>query len=71
MCKGSYGVFTCPKKDTCYRYTASPNSHWQSYFMSVPYDEKNETCEHYWSDEKVKPVMDEDDKIAAYKKYKK
>ena len=36
----------CPKKHTCYRHTAFPKEHWQSYFIGVPY--KGEGCEYYW-----------------------
>ena len=36
----------CVKKHTCYRFTAFPNEHWQSYFVGVPY--KGEGCTYYW-----------------------
>lgn len=35
----------CPKKDTCYRYTAKP-SEMQTYFIDVKPDENGE-CEYY------------------------
>ncbi len=37
----------CPLKNSCYRYTASSNSHWQSYLTEVPY--KDGKCELYWN----------------------
>lgn len=33
MCRGT----KCPKKDTCFRYTATPDSQRQSYFIEAPY----------------------------------
>lgn len=33
----------CDRKETCYRYIAKANPHWQSYIKPDP---KN--CEHYW-----------------------
>lgn len=39
----------CPIKRTCYRYVASGDLHYQSYFTRVPYDSKNLKCEYYWS----------------------
>jgi len=40
MCKDE----TCPKKETCYRFTAIPDEYWQMYadFKYTTY------CEHYW-----------------------
>lgn len=43
MCNGN----GCPKKDSCYRFTAKPNELWQSYFMDIPY--KDNDCDSYWS----------------------
>lgn len=43
MCIG----FRCPIKETCYRYKAKPNEHWQSYFKDTPYDHKKKECEYY------------------------
>lgn len=36
---------TCPIKKSCYRYTATPSEHWQSYGSFVWKDGK---CDHYW-----------------------
>ena len=36
----------CPKKDTCYRYTAEPTPRRQSYFSEPPLE--GEECEYYW-----------------------
>lgn len=48
MCDGvdHESKFICPKRDTCYRYTAPVNQHWQAYFSLLPY--KEDTCEAYW-----------------------
>lgn len=51
MCNGN----SCPKKDSCYRFTAKPSLLWQSYFMGTPY--KDNDCEYYW------PVEDNENKI--------
>jgi hypothetical protein len=44
MCKGN----DCPLKESCYRYTATPDDLWQSYFMNPPYDEEKKECDHHW-----------------------
>lgn len=39
----------CPKKETCYRYTAKANEFWQSYLAGPPiWDKTLNACEHYW-----------------------
>lgn len=39
----------CPKKESCYRFTCDKNPWRQSYFMNVPYEEKEQNkCEYYW-----------------------
>ncbi len=40
-CHGKY----CQIKEKCYRYTATPNAFWQSYFLISPY--KDEKCEYF------------------------
>jgi hypothetical protein len=42
MCVGT----NCPHKETCYRYTATPNEFRQSYFMETPI--KDGKCDMYW-----------------------
>jgi hypothetical protein len=42
MCEG----LECPLKENCYRYTATPNEHRQSYFAEIPY--KDGKCEYHW-----------------------
>ncbi len=42
MCAG----VSCPKKEECYRYKATP-SNWQSYFCNVPYDQETRECEMF------------------------
>lgn len=36
----------CKRKDTCYRFTAKPSTHWQSYFWETP--RKDDKCNMYW-----------------------
>jgi hypothetical protein len=36
----------CPLKDSCYRWTSTPNEYWQSY-GDFKHDEEN-GCEYYW-----------------------
>lgn len=42
----------CPKKGTCYRFTAEPSKYLQSYFITPPYKQDG-TCEYYWQDKKM------------------
>ena len=42
MCKGK----TCPLKESCYRYTATPNEFRQSYFTAIPYNEETKECKY-------------------------
>ena len=46
MCNGE----GCPRKETCYRFTAKPSEFMQSYFMNAPIKEDDE-CEYYWPNE--------------------
>ena len=48
MCPGSVGVIVCPRRSTCYRYTAIP-SEYQSYFMGLPMN-SDKTCGYFWDD---------------------
>ena len=50
MCFGE----NCPKKESCYRFTAEAHPYRQSYFMVTPLEEDN-TCNHYWEDVTIKP----------------
>lgn len=48
MCTGK----DCPLKESCYRYTANANEHWQSYFMEPPVVKGEEiSCDYYWENE--------------------
>jgi len=40
----------CPKKESCYRFTATDNEYGQSY-MGCPL-KKDGTCDYYWNNEK-------------------
>jgi hypothetical protein len=42
----------CPKKESCYRYTAPASPYRQSYFWSSPRVE--EECESFWDNEDYK-----------------
>jgi hypothetical protein len=42
MCKNN----NCKNKDTCYRFTATPNEHWQAYFAEPVLDKDNK-CSYY------------------------
>jgi hypothetical protein len=73
MCPGtgqtngkSTSIVDCPKKQTCYRFTARPYEHRQAYFMFLPYDVSSETCEHYMeaSESIKKRVADLDGPVA-------
>jgi hypothetical protein len=52
MCHGfnEANKVACPKKHTCYRYTANPSGFRQSYFTEAPFNfNKIETqCQYYW-----------------------
>lgn len=39
----------CPLKEKCYRYTAIPRPHGQSYLNEVLF--KDGECPHFWEDE--------------------
>ena len=43
----------CPLKDSCYRFTAKPDPHWQSYFKGSPRGTAFgvDDCSHYWPKE--------------------
>ena len=47
----------CPKKQSCYRYTAEA-SDYQSFFMTPPI--KDNECTYYWDDEMYKEEDDEE-----------
>lgn len=37
----------CPRRKECYRYTAKPSTHQQSYFVAPPIKDGGE-CEYFW-----------------------
>lgn len=63
MCTGE----GCPRKETCYRFTAKPSELRQSYFMKAPIKEDN-TCEYYWPNEndRTKKVPTKNSKRRAW-----
>lgn len=56
MCKGQ----SCLRKESCYRFTATPNPYWQSYFMVPPVDVNTQECSHFW-DTTGEAWIDEDE----------
>ena len=52
MCEG----VNCPKKHSCWRFTANPTPYYQSYFTHAPFINDGEfSCEYYW------PIKSEQD----------
>lgn len=50
MCKGVKYQSECPMKDFCYRYKVVPNEFRQSYFMSAPFEIREDfgvVCEYF------------------------
>jgi hypothetical protein len=43
MCRG----YECEVCDSCYRYLAKPDKHWQSWFTEMPIP-TGEECVYYW-----------------------
>jgi hypothetical protein len=43
MCKGT----ACPKKESCYRFKATPSEFRQSYFANAPTE--GGACKYYWA----------------------
>jgi hypothetical protein len=37
----------CDVKENCYRFTAKPDKHWQSWFTEMPIP-TGEECDFYW-----------------------
>lgn len=51
MCPGD----DCPRKEDCYRYTATPSPYRQSYFAKPVYDKKDKAkCTYFWGTMKKK-----------------
>jgi len=44
MCTGT----NCPVKEKCYRFTATPNELWESWFIESPITDGK--CEMYWGE---------------------
>lgn len=47
LCQGT----NCPHKETCYRFTATPNEYRQAYFTEAPI--KDGKCEMYWGENQI------------------
>jgi hypothetical protein len=41
----------CPRNKKCYRFTATPTPHWQSYFWESPRKD-DDSCDHFWEVDK-------------------
>lgn len=37
----------CQNRNRCWRFIATPDPHWQSYFVGSPRD-RCEECKHFW-----------------------
>ena len=44
MCNGD----NCSLKENCYRFKATINPYYQSYFTEIPFDHKSKTCDQFW-----------------------
>lgn len=47
MCKGVH----CQKRDSCYRFTATPSKYLQSYFAEPNVQEADGSCKYYLPEE--------------------
>ena len=57
MCDG----IGCTLKSTCYRYTATPSEHLQTYFIRPPF--KNDICDYYWEDKSSTKATKDSDNV--------
>ena len=55
MCDGG----DCPLKQNCYRYLATPSEFRQSYFVNLPYDKQEDTCQHFWDNSLYNQIKNE------------
>jgi hypothetical protein len=49
---GDTPVELCPMRNSCYRYTTSPSSERQSYFVYAPFIKEPDgtSCEYFWKE---------------------
>lgn len=51
LCKGIQPLLIsdeiCPKREFCWRYKSQPKKDKQSYFMGMPYDGREKSCEYF------------------------
>lgn len=57
MCNGD----NCPLKETCYRFTATPDEFRQTYFTDAPYNRGE--CSYHYKNYKINEFKDEEGKI--------
>lgn len=66
MCKN----WRCPLRLKCWRYTAFPSEHWQSYFLGLPTPRENgdepATCERFWDNTNKINRFEDEAQEAAY-----
>jgi len=39
----------CPRRKNCYRFTAEPNQHWQTYGSFPAEGDSFDECEYFWN----------------------
>ena len=64
---------SCPSKDTCYRFTASPNV-WRQSYMDFKVAEGLDKCKSYWQDARTEQEKKQDEErynqdLAAFHAY--
>ena len=53
---------TCPLKDTCYRFTATPSPFRQAY-ADFKYNEETKNCEYYWDNKEYEDEKRKDRRV--------
>ena len=49
MCNAGKGLLVCPRRNECYRYTATPSEYRQAFFTEAPFEtEQPERCDYFW-----------------------
>jgi len=58
MCKGEHEGRVCPYKDDCFRHTAQPSEHRQTYFANIPLKEDGVNCEYLMPNGKAPEMVE-------------
>jgi hypothetical protein len=53
---------TCPLKESCYRFTATPSPYRQTY-ADFQYDEEIKSCDYYWNNKKYEDEKRKDRRV--------